>query len=133
MKFLCDVHISYKIVRHIRSLGYEAIHINEILDRWHTKDADICTYADENNLIVLTKDADFKNSFLIRNTPKKLIKVNLGNISTSILRDLISENIEAFQMLDSKGAFMVELDQGSVSFIRKETQSNLSQSKVIKR
>lgn len=120
MKFLCDVHISYKIVKYLRSSGFETVHINEILDKWHTKDGDICTYADVNDLIVLTKDADFKNSFLISNTPKKLIKVNLGNISTSVLVDAISKNLQAIQNLYSMGGFLIELDKDSVTFIKKE-------------
>jgi len=120
MKFLCDVHISYKIVKYLRSLEFEAIHVNEVLDKWHTKDGDISTYADENDLIVLTKDTDFRNSFLISNTPKKLVKVNLGNLSTSILIDVISENLQAIQKLNSSGGFMIELDQGSTTFIKRE-------------
>ncbi len=31
MRFICDVHISFKIVRHLNSLGYETIHVNDIL------------------------------------------------------------------------------------------------------
>ena len=120
MKFLCDVHISYKVVRHLRSLGYEASHVNEILDRWHTKDQDICAYADENDLIVITKDSDFKNGFLINNTPKKLVKINLGNISTSALIEVISGNLSAIQSLNASGEFMIELDQSSATFIRKK-------------
>lgn len=120
MKFLCDVHISYKVVKYLKSSGFEAIHVNEILDKWHTKDGDICRYADENDLIVLTKDADFKNSFLISHTPNKLVKVNLGNISNAALVDIVSANLQAIQNLNSKGGFLIELDQDSVTFIKKE-------------
>ncbi|MEK6477466.1 DUF5615 family PIN-like protein [Catalinimonas sp. 4WD22] len=124
MKFLCDVHISYKIVKYLRALEFEAIHVNEILDKWHTKadaaDGDICTYADKNDSIVLTKDADFRNSFLISNTLKKLVKVNLGNLSTSALIDVLSENLQAIQKLNSRGGFMIELDQNSATFIKRE-------------
>ncbi|MDF9797825.1 putative nuclease of putative toxin-antitoxin system [Catalinimonas alkaloidigena] len=77
------------------------------MDKWHTKDGDISTYADENDLTVLTKDADYRNSFLISNTPKKLVKVNLGNLSTSILIDVISENLQAIQKLYSSRGFMI--------------------------
>ena len=119
MKFLCDVHISYKIVNYFRSSGFEATHVNEILDKWHTKDGDICTYADDNDLIVLTKDADFRNSFLISNTPKKLVKINLGNMSTSALIEVISDNLQAILRLDANGGFMIELDQDSATFIEK--------------
>lgn len=73
-----------------------------------------------NDLIVLIKDADFKNSFLISNTPKKLIKVNLGNISTSVLVDVISINLQAIQNLYSMEGFLIELDKDSVTFIKKE-------------
>jgi hypothetical protein len=31
MRFLCDVHISYKIANHLNSLGFETLHVNEIL------------------------------------------------------------------------------------------------------
>jgi predicted nuclease of predicted toxin-antitoxin system len=41
MKFLCDVHISYKIVAHLKSLGFESIHVNEILNKSETKDSEI--------------------------------------------------------------------------------------------
>lgn len=118
MKFLCDVHISYKIVKHLRSLEIETFHVNEILDKWHTKDEDICEYADVNDLIVLSKDADFRSSFLINHTPKKLIKINLGNISTTTLQKVISENLPAIHKLYSSGGFMLELDQNSATFIK---------------
>lgn len=73
MKFLCDVHISYKLVNHLRLLGFEVIHVNEILDKWITSDSKICNFADQNDLVVITKDSDFRNSFYIKKSPKKLI------------------------------------------------------------
>lgn len=120
MKFLCDVHISYKIVNYFKSSGFEAVHVNEILDKWNTKDQDICAYADDHDLVVLTKDADFRNSYLISNTPKKLVKVNLGNMSTSALIDVITENLQAIQKLNANGGFMIELDQSFATFIKKD-------------
>lgn len=119
MKFLCDVHISYKIVNYLRSLKFQAIHVNEILDRWHTKDRAICIYADTNDFIVLTKDADFKYSHLISNTPRKLVKVNLGNMPTSTLTNVISKNLKAIQILNSNGGFLIELNQHSSTFIKR--------------
>ena len=79
MKFLCDIHISYKIVKHLISLGFDAIHVSDILNKSETKDSAICEYADINDYVVITKDSDFRNSFLVNQTPKKLIKINLGS------------------------------------------------------
>jgi predicted nuclease of predicted toxin-antitoxin system len=100
-------------------MEFETIHVNEILDKWHSKDKDICTFADENDLIVITKDTDFRNSFLINGTSKKLVRIKLGNLSTSILIKVISENLSAIQTLNSKGGFMIELDQLSATCIKK--------------
>jgi len=93
MKFLRDVHISFKLVKYLRSLKFETIHVNQILDKWLTKDEEICSYADDNDLIVLTKDADFSDILLISNTPKKLKSVILDNLYNSILIKAISHHL----------------------------------------
>jgi predicted nuclease of predicted toxin-antitoxin system len=72
MKFLCDVHIPYKLVKHLRLKGFEVFHVNEILDKWITTDSKICFFADENDLIVITKDSDFRNSYISSNLLENL-------------------------------------------------------------
>ncbi len=118
MKFLCDVHISYQIVNYLKSLGFDTIHVNEILNGCFTKDNEICKYADLNDLIVITKDADFRNSFFINKTPKKIIKINLGNISNKELIRIISNNIKEIQKLNSLATFLVEVDEDNITFIK---------------
>lgn len=117
MKFHCDVHISYKVVNHLSDAGFETIHVNQILDRWNTKDRDICKFADSNDLIVITKDYDFRNSFFVDGSPKKLIKINLGNISTIELIKSLSQVMIAAERLNSKHSFMIEIDIDRVTYI----------------
>lgn len=118
MRFLCDVHISFKLVNAINLLGFECIHINTILDKWFTKDAIIAQFADENNYVLITKDADFRNSFLLQNTPKKLIKINLGNIPNAELIAIFEKNIILMtKFADENENFMFEIDNNSISFL----------------
>lgn len=117
MKFLCDVHISYKLVSFLNSLGFETIHVNNILDRWNSKDSDICIFADSNNLILISKDSDFRDSYFIKQTPKKLIKINLGNISNLELTDIFKNSIDQFQKLDSKPNFLIEINKDMITYI----------------
>jgi predicted nuclease of predicted toxin-antitoxin system len=117
MKFLCDVHISYKVVDFLLGLGYETIHVNHILDKWNTKDKDICEYSDRNDLIVITKDYDFRDSFFLKNSPKKLIKIILGNISTSELIKSISDILVAIERLNSNSSFLIEIGKNYATFI----------------
>jgi predicted nuclease of predicted toxin-antitoxin system len=119
MKFLCDVHISYKVVNHLVSLGHEAIHVNEVLNKWFTKDTEICTFADANDLIVITKDSDFRDSYFVRNTPKRLIKINLGNISNTELIKVLSDNITSIQRLDNENSFLIEVEKNYITYITK--------------
>lgn len=120
MKFLCDVHISFKLVSHLNNLGCEAIHVNEILDKWATKDSDLSKYADANDLIVITKDADFRNSFFISKTPKKLVKINLGNIPNLELITIFTVNISLIQKLYQKQNFLMEVDEDYINVIEIE-------------
>ncbi len=120
MKFLCDVHISYKLSNHLISLGFSSVHVNEILDRSNTKDSHICKYADDNDLIVITKDSDFRDFFFINGTPKKLIKVNLGNISNKDLIQIFTDMKPKLRKLYAKPNFLVEIDRDSITWIELE-------------
>ncbi|PWA07161.1 DUF5615 family PIN-like protein [Flavobacterium psychrotolerans] len=112
MKFLCDVHISIKFVKHINNSGIECVHINTILDKWFTADYTIAKFSDVNNFILITKDFDFKNSFLVNKSPKKLIKINLGNISNEKLIEIFSLNLEKIKSIDKEhNNFMIEIDK----------------------
>lgn len=117
MKFICDVHISFKLVRTLNSLGFKTLHVNDLLNKWYTKDKEISAYADLHDLILITKDHDFKNSFFVKQTPRKLIKISLGNISNHNLIEIISDNLEAIQKLNSGKRFFIDIDRDFIVFI----------------
>ncbi len=115
MRYLCDVHISISIAKRIEQLGFHSEHVNHILNKWKTKDSDIADYADQNDLILITKDQDFRNSFLLKNTPKKLVKINLGNISNRDLIRIIDNQLERLNSLSKQaGSFMVEINKDNL-------------------
>lgn len=70
MTFLCDVHISYKIQKFLSSHGHTAIQVNELPGKSETPDKNICNYAEKENCILITKDADFADSYYLKQTPK---------------------------------------------------------------
>lgn len=87
---LCDVHIALKVVRFFQAKGCKTLQVNEILDGYHTADRKIADFADENAYTLVTKDADFRNSHFIKGSPEKLLKIDLGNISTPMLISILS-------------------------------------------
>ena len=111
MKFLCGVHISIKLTKHINTIGFECIHVNSILQKWLTTDNAIAKFSDLNDFLIITKDFDFKNSFLINKTPKKLVKINLGNISNIQLIEIFDLYISEIETVNKNhNQFMIEID-----------------------
>ncbi|MCE7039766.1 DUF5615 family PIN-like protein [Dyadobacter sp. CY312] len=113
MDFLCDVHISLKLVRHLANAGHTALHVNRLPNKWNTSDSEICIYADTHKLILITKDEDFRNSFLLKRTPKKLIRIILGNISNQDLVELLDKNLPVIYKLNQEKGFYLELGKSS--------------------
>ncbi len=109
MKVLCDVHIPYGLVNFFLDKGIDAIHVNTILQKWNTKDADISRYADESDFILITKDSDFRDSFLIQKTPRKPIRVTLGNTSNNDLIKAFENHLEMLKGNYSKEFFILNL------------------------
>jgi predicted nuclease of predicted toxin-antitoxin system len=72
-------------VTYLIKTGHHATYINRLLNGSRSKDIEIANYADSQNQIVITKDEDFENLHFGLNTPKKLIRILLGNISTTDL------------------------------------------------
>ncbi len=118
MDFLIDVHLPISLSKFLNSqTNCSCTHVNQILQRWHTTDADICKYADENDFIVVTKDSDFKNSHFINGTPKKVIRITLGNISNAELILLFEKYLPFINPLSNNKNLYIEISNEQIIVI----------------
>ncbi|MGI9055919.1 MAG: DUF5615 family PIN-like protein [Pyrinomonadaceae bacterium] len=74
-KFLIDANLPYRFSLW-RSDDY--VHQNDIDDEW--TDTQIWNYAKQNNLTIVTKDADFSNRIIFHEPPPKVIHIRFGNL-----------------------------------------------------
>ena len=74
-KFLIDVNLPYYFSLW-KSEDY--IHQQDIDDTW--SDSQIWRYAQEKNLTIISKDADFSNRILLKQPPPKVIHIRYGNM-----------------------------------------------------
>ena len=115
MKFLIDAQLPRELVAHLRQAGLEAIHTLDLPDGNRTTDSVINELSIKEHLIVVTKDSDFVESFLLRQEPWKLLLVSTGNIRNSELTRLfestIETTVEGFETLR-----FIELTRNSVIF-----------------
>jgi predicted nuclease of predicted toxin-antitoxin system len=101
MKFLVDAQLPRRFCDWLRQCGHDALHTLDLELGNQTSDFDIILIADRDGRIVVTKDDDFVQSFLLRNTPQRLLLIASGNIGNAELERLIlaalPSIIEAFE------------------------------------
>ena len=121
MNFVCDVHIPYRLVNFLIKVGHQAVHVNNLLSGSKSKDIEIARYADSQNQIVVTKDEDFENLHFGLNTPKKLIRVLLGNISTNDLITVFEKHLVEIEKLQESERFYLEIGKNQFTYTTEYT------------
>jgi predicted nuclease of predicted toxin-antitoxin system len=94
MKFLVDAQLPYGIALFLRDKGFEALHTNDLPDKEYTTDSQIRSISVSENRIVITKDYDFVDSFILKKIPEKLLIVTTGNIKNKQLFSLWRNNLD---------------------------------------
>lgn len=93
MKFLVDAHLPKRLARFISRGGHDAIHTLELPAQNSSGDDAIIQNAIKQDRIVITKDSDFVDSFLLFRKPPRLLLVSTGNISNDALEELFDDNL----------------------------------------
>jgi len=94
--------------------GHDAIHTLDLPHGNPTPDAEINDLAEREQRVLITKDADFVNSFLVLGTPYKLLLVSTGNITNADLLTLftmflpqINSELQAHSYLELSRAALI--------------------------
>jgi predicted nuclease of predicted toxin-antitoxin system len=74
-KYIIDANLPYYF-----SLWNNEDYVHVIDIDPHMKDSEIWKYAKENDLTIVTKDADFSDLVLLNNPPPRVIHIKLGNM-----------------------------------------------------
>ncbi|MBE9251624.1 MULTISPECIES: DUF5615 family PIN-like protein [Nostocales] len=93
MKFLIDAQLPMRIANLLENLGYDVIHTKNLPLKNATPDSEINKLSILEQRIVITKDKDFLDSFLIKQEPYKLLLITTGNISNKQIEQLFLQNI----------------------------------------
>lgn len=95
MNFLVDAQLPRRLAYRLRAAGHNAVHTLDLPNGNRTTDDEINDVAEREQRIVITKDADFVNSFLVARKPYKLLLVSTGNITNADLEALFVPRIPA--------------------------------------
>lgn len=113
MKMLIDAQLPRRLARWLAQQGHDAVHTLDLRDRNRTPDASLITMADNDGRVVVTKDSDFTDSFLIRRKPAKLLLISTGNMSNDELLQLFALHLPMMVVALESSSF-VELTSSSL-------------------
>ena len=113
MKLLIDAQLPRRLAIQLQEAGFEVTHTLDLPNANRTTDQALTALSLAEQAIVVTKDSDFVQSFLLKREPWKLLLVSTGNISNNDLLQLFQSNIDhlvnSFQTFD-----FIELNRTNV-------------------
>ncbi len=113
MKYIIDAQISYKIAIYLNQIGYDIIHTNDFPNKEFTTDKEIRELSKSQNRIVISKDSDFLDSYLIKKIPEKILLITTGNTKNIELKELFKIYFEKIDLLFEQH-FYIEFNQNEL-------------------
>jgi len=105
MKFLVDAQLPRRIANWLNEVGQDALHTLDLPRKNLTTDSEIIARAMQDGRIVISKDADFVQSFLIAGEPLLLL-ISTGNINNADLENVLRANLRAIETAFASSQFV---------------------------
>ncbi|MBP9884960.1 MAG: DUF5615 family PIN-like protein [Leptospiraceae bacterium] len=113
-KFIIDANLPRRLARWLKEKGYDCIHTLELPEKNLTEDDFVNMISMKEQRIVVSKDKDFLNSFLLKREPYKLILITAGNLPNDELISIFEKSLESMlNILESD--FFIEVDQETIT------------------
>jgi predicted nuclease of predicted toxin-antitoxin system len=105
MKFLVDAQLPRRFALWLTEAGHDALHTLDMPLMNRTPDQEIVARAMQDRRVVVTKDDDFVQAFLVNGEPPLLL-ISTGNISNEALEKLVRTNLNGIEAAFSAHRFI---------------------------
>jgi len=109
VKVLVDAQLPQRLAHHLASYNIDSKHTLDLPNKNITSDREIIRIANEEHRIVVSKDSDFLDNYILEGKPKKLLIVSTGNINNNKLIRIFEQNIDTLISL-FKDNDVIEID-----------------------
>lgn len=110
-RYLIDVNLPYRFALWA---GDDFVHARDLGERW--SDSQLWSFARENSLVIVSKDADFSDRALISQPPPWVVHIRYGNMKMRDFHGLISRQWPTIVALSQKNR-LVRVYDSSVEAI----------------
>jgi predicted nuclease of predicted toxin-antitoxin system len=94
LRFLVDTQLPSSLAEFLKRRGFDASHVIDYPKGALTSDKEIIAIAKNELRIIITKDSDFMDYFLLKGYPPAILLLQLGNIKNSELFALLKRFME---------------------------------------
>jgi len=94
MKWLLDAQLPRRLAELFGQRGHDATHTLDLPTGNASSDEQLLNVAAVEDRVIVTKDADFVNSFWLTEKPRQLLLVSTGNIGNRELNDLLDRHLD---------------------------------------
>ena len=105
MKFLVDAQLPRRFANWLNEAGQDALHTLDLPKKNLSSDGEIIARAGQDGRIVISKDADFVQSFLITGEPQLLL-ISTGNIDNAALEKILRANLAGIETAFASSRFV---------------------------
>ena len=102
LQFMVDAQLPISISEYLKSRGHDSKHTLELPAQNATSDQELMRIATIEQRILITKDDDFLQSYLLYKMPAKLLLIKTGNIRNKELFDIFQNGLDVMCRLFSK-------------------------------
>ncbi|MEX2411826.1 MAG: DUF5615 family PIN-like protein [Candidatus Paceibacterota bacterium] len=110
MRVLVDAHLPKRLSEFLSANEIESKHTLDLPKKNATPDFEIIRIADDENRIVISKDSDFLDNYILDGSPQKLLIVSTGNINNRDLISLFEKNLNTLKSLFEENS-VVEINE----------------------
>ena len=114
IKFIVDAQLPKSLSDFLKLRGFDSIHTLDLPEKNSTKDEQIVRLANKEKRVVISKDSDFLESYLVRSEPEKLIIVKTGNIPNNMLLEIFDSHLDTLVLMISRSN-LLEITQTEIA------------------
>jgi predicted nuclease of predicted toxin-antitoxin system len=113
VKFIVDAQLPKSLSDFLKSKNHDSIHTLDFSTQNKTTDIQIVNLSVKEGGIVITKDTDFLESFLLSGKPPKLLLITTGNIKNSALIGIFQSQIAILSKLFAENS-LIEINKTEI-------------------
>jgi len=117
LRFIVDTQLPPSLAEFLRRREFDATHVINCPNGALTSDNEIISIAIKETRIIITKDSDFMDYYLLKGYPPAVLLLQVGNIKNQELFFLLNEHIEQIiSLFSNQTPFLIVQKNGIVYF-----------------